>query len=159
MYQGTQRKFMTSSGSTCNGRVAAQLSADGFCFLAADDSLKCAGVAGNQNFGTLFSSAHSLGVAVQNIEQLLFLNNVATNANSAVGSLARCCTFGPRFAPGKVLQLALSSYSDSMCAIYNDGSVWCIGSNTNGKFGIGNALPLNVETLVAPAGGAHIGCD
>jgi hypothetical protein len=37
--------------------------------------------------------------------------------------------------------------------------VWCIGSNTNGKFGIGNALPLNVETLVAPAGGAHIGCD
>src|SRR5262249_35718774 len=37
------------------------------------------------------------------------------------------CTNGPRFMPGKVLYLAGDFYSDSLCAIYNDGSVWCIG--------------------------------
>jgi hypothetical protein len=69
------------------------------------------------------------------------------------------CSVGPRFAPGKVLFLASDSYSDSLCAIYNDGSVWCIGSNNNGKLGTGNTAALTAETMVAPAGSARVRCD
>ena len=58
-----------------------------------------------------------------------------------------------------VLYLAGSFYSDSLCAIYKDGAVWCIGSNRNGKLGTGNNLDLSVETMVAPPGSAHVACD
>jgi hypothetical protein len=69
------------------------------------------------------------------------------------------CTTGPRFEPGKVVFLAADFYSDSLCAIYNDGSVWCIGSNADGKLGTGNNATLSVETMVAPPGSARVACD
>jgi hypothetical protein len=69
------------------------------------------------------------------------------------------CTYGPRFAAGKVLYLALDYNTDSLCAIYNDGSVWCIGSNPHGKLGTGSDAALEVETMVAPPGSARVGCD
>jgi hypothetical protein len=69
------------------------------------------------------------------------------------------CTDGPRFAPGKVLYLASSFYTDSLCAIYNDGAIWCLGSNQFGKLGTGSAAPLMTETRVAPPGTARVRCD
>ena len=69
------------------------------------------------------------------------------------------CTDRPRFAPNKVLYLAASSYTDSLCAIYNDGSIWCVGTNTSGKLGTGNTAALATETMVHPPGTARVRCD
>lgn len=69
------------------------------------------------------------------------------------------CNYGPRFAPGQVLWFTASDSSDSMCAIYSDGSVWCIGSNDDGKLGTGDTRPLEIETRVAPPGSARVACD
>lgn len=93
---------------------------------------------------------------------------MGTSVQAGSGTSAACwltedatvtCSFGPRFAPGKVLYLAADYYSDSLCAIYSDGSVWCIGSNTDGKLGTGNNATLTAETMVAPPGSAHVACD
>src|SRR5690606_36452929 len=63
------------------------------------------------------------------------------------------------FDEGRVLALATGSlYSNSMCAAYDDGSLWCVGDNDEGKLGTGNNLPLNVETMVAGPGSVRIGC-
>jgi hypothetical protein len=294
MYQGTQREFRTQLGGTCQGRIAASMGSTGFCYLAADDNVKCAGVVGGVNYGLVHSNTGQTGA-----EQIMvfFLDNgicvtrtdrtvhcMGTNTNAfgnmispafsrwtarndiaaiasgtwdqicgittggqvycgglgspnygnppvAVGgpgqtslwvntsgsarlsdtavlrpseSRTECqvranglicagmsygptngtvvsgqqifagmsdvtcwldsagtvgCTTGPRFAPGRVLFLATSAYSDSLCAIYNDGSIWCIGSNSNGKLGTGNTAALATETMVAPPGSARVRCD
>jgi hypothetical protein len=297
MYQGTQRQFHTDTGATCTGRVAASMGQRGFCYLAADDTVQCAGSIAGTSYGMSFSSTGQTGV-----EQIMvmFLDNgmcvtrtdhtvwcMGTNTNAfgtswptftrwtarddlaaiatgtwdqicgitltgqvycgglgpspgygnppiAVGapgqsslwvntsgaaqlsdtavlrpgeSRTECqvrangltcvgggmfgptdgtvvagtpvqgsdpfnpttcwlvdsgtvsCTNGPRFASGQVLLLAANYYSDSLCAIYRDGSVWCIGSNEDGKLGTGNTASLAVETQVAPPGSARVRCD
>jgi hypothetical protein len=292
MYQGSQREFRTQGGGTCKGRAAASMGVAGFCYLAADDNVKCAGIVGATNYGLTPSNTGQTGA-----EQIMvfFLDNgmcvtktdhtvqcMGTNTNAfgntisttfgrwtgrndiaaittgtwsnicgitltgqvycggmpsygnppvAVGtpgqtslwvdtgdgphlsdpdvlrpgeSRTECtvranglvcggtpygpsngtvvsgsrssgtagdiycwldsagsvgCTTGPRFAAGKVVYLAASYFSDSQCAIYNDGSIWCIGSNPNGKFGTGNTAPLATETMVAPPGSARVRCD
>jgi hypothetical protein len=295
MYQGSQREFRTQAGGTCKGRTAASMGVAGFCYLAADDNVKCAGIVGSVNYGLVPSNTGQTGA-----EQIMvfFLDNgmcvtrtdhtvqcMGTNTNAfgntitttfgrwtarndiaaittgtwdnicgitlagqvycgglpsfgnppvTVGtpgqtslwvdtggdphlsdpavlrpgeSRTECtvrsnglicggtaygptngtivngsrsssggggggdfycwldsagtvgCTTGPRFAAGKVVYLAASYYSDSQCAIYNDGSIWCIGSNPNGKFGTGNTAPLATETMVAPPGSARVRCD
>jgi hypothetical protein len=294
MYQGGQRDFRTQNGGTCKGRVAASMGVAGFCYLAADDNVKCAGLVGSVNYGMTPTNIGQTGV-----EQIMvfFLDNglcvtktdhtvhcMGTNTNAfgntisttfsrwtartdlaaiasgtwdqicgitltgqvycgglgnpnfgnppiAVGqpgqsslwvdtggaahlsdtmvlrpgeSRTECtvrtnglvcggtafgptngtvvnggrsssaggdfhcwldsagtvgCTTGPRFAAGKVLHLAASYYSDSLCAIYNDGSIWCIGTNSNGKLGTGNTAALATETMVAPPGTARVRCD
>jgi hypothetical protein len=295
MYQGSQTHFKTQLGTTCTGRVAASMAGTGFCYLAADDNVKCAGVIGGVNFGMSLGSTGQTGASQI---MVMFLDNgmcitrtdhttlcMGTNTNAFgaggtsttftrwtahadiadIGSgtwdqicgitlagqvfcggtapltnppanigppgqtsvwvdtfgMARLsdtavlrpaegrtecqvkanglvcaglgtvgptngtivmgsqvggggmsndacyltsdgtvtCTFGPRFEVGKVLFLAESFYTDSLCAIYNDGAVWCIGSNSNGKLGTGNNATLTVETMVAPPGSAHVACD
>ncbi len=61
------------------------------------------------------------------------------------------------FAPGRVLFLAMQYYTDSMCAVYDDGSLWCVGSNQMGKLGVTGAS-LSVATEVQPPGSVRIGC-
>lgn len=293
MYQGTQRLFKTSMGGTCTGRVAASMSGTGFCYLAADDSVKCAGLIGGVNYGMTFApagvmnaeqimvmfadngmcvtrtdhtamcmgtnaaalgatgasfarwtarsdlaaigsgtwdqlcgitltgqvycgggafgnppvsvgAAGQTGLWVNNLgeaklsdaivtrpgegrtdcqvvqdglrcgPQLYGPNNGAVVSGTAIlvepgqpaaacwlvseGSVT-CSTGGPRFARGKVLLLAASSVTDSLCAIYNDGSVWCRGSNASGKLGTGTAAALDVELMVAPPGSARAKCE
>jgi hypothetical protein len=298
MYQGGQTTFKTQLGTTCTGRVAASMGGAGFCYLAANDDVKCAGMVGGTNYGMSFGAIGQTG-AVQLM--VMFLDNgmcitktdhtvlcMGTNTNAfgasgtsptftrwtahadvaAIGSgtwdqicgitlagqvfcgssaganpfgnppvnvgapgqtslwvdtfgmahlsdtavlrpaesRTDCqvkanglicagstfgptngtivmgtqvqgggpgqdtvcwltdggtvdCTVGPRFAAGKVVYLAADSYTDSLCAIYNDGAVWCIGSNTNGKLGTGNNAALTTETMVAPPGSARVSCD
>lgn len=62
------------------------------------------------------------------------------------------------FRGGTVLARAANQYTDSMCAVYNDGSLHCVGSNTQGKLGTGDALPLATETMVQPPGTVRIDC-
>jgi hypothetical protein len=294
MYQGAQREFRTQLGGTCKGRVAASMGTTGFCYLAADDDVKCAGLIGGVDYGLTASSTGQSGAeqimlffgigsgmcitrtdhTVQcmgtnmnafDMLSMSFSRWTARNDIAAIASgtwdqicgitmagqvycggrgnpdygnppipvggagstslwvdtfgIARLndttvlrpaegrtdcqvranglvcagtsfgptngtvvsgaelfggmmnvtcwldsagtvgCTNGPRFAPGKVLFLATNSYSDSLCAIYNDGSIWCIGSNSNGKFGTGNTAALATETMVAPPGTARVRCD
>lgn len=63
MYQGTQRLFKTEGGGTCEGRAAASMGAGGFCYLASDDSVKCAGMVGNTNYGMTFQAIGQTGAA------------------------------------------------------------------------------------------------
>ena len=291
MFQGSQHWFLSKENAVCTSRTAASISDTAFCFLAADDNVKCAGTTGGVNFGATFqvsgqqqasqiilmsrdnglcitrkdnkvfclgTNTQATGLPVSNQftqwsnrsdivaigsgtwDQLcaltltgevicsgfnfgslpitvaaagksrfwvdsfgnaniddpnvfrpgddrgectvrtagLFCNGtsfgpnagrvVSGNLTSVVGPEQICwldtagtvsCNIGPRFAPNKVLLLATSSYSASMCAIYNDGSVWCIGPNDAGKFGTGNMLKLDQETMIAPPSSARIACD
>lgn len=294
MYQGTQRDFRTQRGGTCRGRVAASMGTTGFCYLAADDNVKCSGEIGGVDYGFTPTNTGQIdaeqimvfffgdGMCVTKTDHTVQCMGMNTNAFGntlsttfgrwtarndlaviasgtwdqicgittggqvycggrgnpdfgnppiAVGapsqrslwvdgfgiarlsdpsvlrpgeSRTECqvratglvcggtsfgptngtvvsgtqmragimdvtcwldsagtvgCSTGPRFAPGKVLFLAANYYSDSMCAIYNDGSIWCIGSNDHGKLGTGNTAPLEIETMVAPPGTARVRCD
>jgi hypothetical protein len=62
------------------------------------------------------------------------------------------------FERGRVLALATNSYTDSMCAVYDDGSLWCLGSNDQGKLGTGDMATLLVETEVQTSGSVRVGC-
>jgi hypothetical protein len=64
-----------------------------------------------------------------------------------------------RFSARKVLALASNPYTDSLCAVYADASLSCLGSNAQGKLGTGDTLPLLTETLVQPPGTVRIGCQ
>jgi hypothetical protein len=68
------------------------------------------------------------------------------------------CTTGARFTQGTVLALAADYDTTSLCAVFNDGSLWCVGSNEEGKLGTGLLDPLIVETRVQPPGSVRIGC-
>jgi hypothetical protein len=297
MYQGGQTQFMTPTG-TCTGRVAGSMSLTGFCYLAASDEVKCAGLIGSTDYGMSFTTTGqtgatqimvfllSSGMCIAKTDHTVYCvgsntgilgdspwptfrqwsehGDIAAVATGFYGQLcgitlggqvfcggqrsagdygnppinvgppgqtsvwvdlfgeahlsdpgvlrpgensAKClvqaqglvcqelgtfgpadgtivmgttvvrartadlrtcwlaqdatvtCEYGPRFAAGKVLFLAAGFYSESLCAIYSDGSVWCIGSNQHGKLGTGNDAPLEIETMVAPPGSAHVGCD
>ena len=104
--------------------------------------------------GTSFGPTN--GTVVSGLQMFAGMSNVTCWLDSA-GTVG--CTTGPRFEAGKVLFLAASAYSDSLCAIYNAGSIWCIGSNANGKLGTGNTAPLSTEPMIAPPGTARVRCD
>lgn len=295
MYQGTQRLFKTEGGGTCEGRAAASMGAGGFCYLASDDSVKCAGMVGNTNYGMTFqaigqtgaaqlllmfadngmcltrtdrtavcmgTNATALGSASTSFTRWTARNDLAALATGtweqlcgittggqvycggtatpttygnppvSVGAsgqtglwvdltgtarlseaqvvrpsegLADCrversglkcgqmsygpqngsvvsgtqigsmgtipvacwlldtgsvnCSDGARFEGIKVVLLAASHTTDSMCALAHDGAVWCMGANANGKLGTGNATALAEETMVAPPGSARVQCE
>ena len=62
------------------------------------------------------------------------------------------------FTKKNVLALAGNFYSDSLCAVYEDGSIACTGSNQQGQLGVGNTDYLLVEAEVQPAGSVDTTC-
>lgn len=62
------------------------------------------------------------------------------------------------FTGGTVLALAANFYTDSMCAVFSDGSLHCVGSNSQGKLGTGDTRALSTETMVQPPGTVRIDC-
>lgn len=68
------------------------------------------------------------------------------------------CRSGPKFRGGTVLALSANFDGSALCAVYNDGSLWCVGSNEEGKLGVGEANALPIETQVQPPGSVYIGC-
>jgi hypothetical protein len=62
------------------------------------------------------------------------------------------------FTPGSVVSLGLSSNGDNLCAVYGDGSLWCLGSNASGMLGTGDFSPRTTPVQVQPPGSIQIGC-
>jgi hypothetical protein len=58
-----------------------------------------------------------------------------------------------------VLAIAYNYYTDSICGVYNDGSLVCWGSNTQGKLGTGDEDTLADDTVVLPAGTFDLACE
>lgn len=65
----------------------------------------------------------------------------------------------PVFATGRVLFLASHYASDSMCAVYDDGSLWCFGRNNLGMLGTGDEMPRTTPVMVQPPGSVRVGCQ
>lgn len=63
------------------------------------------------------------------------------------------------FTTGAVLAIAGNAYTDSLCAVYSDGSIWCVGSNDQGKLGTGTMTALQAETMVQPPGSVDTSCQ
>ena len=47
--------------------------------------------------------------------------------------------------------------SETVCAVPEDGSLWCIGENHSGKLGTGADDDLQTETQVQPPGSVRTG--
>jgi len=58
-----------------------------------------------------------------------------------------------------LVAIATSFYSDSRCGVGNDGSLWCIGTNSHGELGTGTTSPVTTETRVAPPGMVKVTCN
>ena len=76
--------------------------------------------------------------------------------------VARCTRSGTTTAvftgAAPLLGLATNFYTDARCAVANDGALWCLGSNTHGELGTGNASPVTQDTMVAAPGSVKIDC-
>lgn len=84
----------------------------------------------------------------------------------ASGSVAcrRCNSAGimedrSYFAPGKILALGLNYYGNNLCAVYQDGSLWCAGKNDQGMLGVGHTNPVPSPTMVQPPGSVYTTCQ
>ncbi len=81
-----------------------------------------------------------------------------TNAGAVVCKDDNAGTTVTHFTGVSVIALGSSVYTDTLCAVGADGSLWCVGDNSYGKLGNGNTNPLTTDTRVAPPGTVRIGC-
>jgi hypothetical protein len=65
----------------------------------------------------------------------------------------------PMFTAMPVLEIAGNAYTDSLCAVYNDGSISCVGTNDMGQLGTGDTTYVSSETIVAPPGTIDVTCQ
>jgi hypothetical protein len=110
MWQGMQQHFV-QNGMPCRGRTALAVSQTAVCYVAPDDTLRCAGRIGSKNFGDRFTDAGMTGV-----EQILLSPRRQTLPFPWF-------FYGPR---------------TGLCVKKHDGSAWCRGSyNADGQYGNG----------------------
>ncbi|KYF53575.1 hypothetical protein BE08_05205 [Sorangium cellulosum] len=64
----------------------------------------------------------------------------------------------PFFTRRPVLALAGNFYTDSICAVYDDGSIACFGSNDHGQLGVADEK-LAAEAIVQPPGSIDLRCE
>lgn len=64
------------------------------------------------------------------------------------------CTSGERFMNGNVMAIAADFDTTTLCAVYDDGSLWCRGSSEEGK--TGTTTELITDTQVQPPGSVKI---
>ena len=62
------------------------------------------------------------------------------------------------FSGQKIISIGLNFYSDNLCAVAIDGSLWCLGTNQYGQLGTGSASAVTTETQVQPAGSVYTAC-
>jgi hypothetical protein len=65
----------------------------------------------------------------------------------------------PMFVQQKVLALAGNPYTSSLCAVYADGSIACMGRNDQGQLGLPAQDYVPVETIVQPPGSVDVSCQ
>ncbi len=65
------------------------------------------------------------------------------------------------FTDMRALAIAVNGYSHKrdLCVVRDDASIWCIGSNSSGKFGSGDMQALGTETQVQAPGSVHVNCS
>ncbi|XYI01261.1 hypothetical protein ACMHYB_16505 [Sorangium sp. So ce1128] len=63
----------------------------------------------------------------------------------------------PLFTQRPALAIAGNFYTDSLCAVYDDGSISCFGSNDHGQLGVPDAQ-LTAEKIVQPPGSVDVSC-
>jgi hypothetical protein len=112
MWQGMQQEFVRADGTHCRGRTAMAVSQNAVCYVAPDDTLRCAGSIYSKRFGSTFTDAGITGV-----EQILLSPTRTASFPSP------WIFFGPR---------------NAICVKKHDGSAWCRGAyNPDGQFGNG----------------------
>lgn len=69
-----------------------------------------------------------------------------------------CKDGSQHFSTVTVLAFGSSPYTNTLCAAGSDGSLWCVGDNSQGKLGNGNTSALSTDTQVQPPGSLRISC-
>jgi len=129
------------------GRTECQVQAAGLrCFAGTF------GTAGNVVDGSEVASV--AGVGMPDACWLTSEGKVMCARHDMMGNVS----MKPAFSGGTVLSLAANLYTNSMCAVFNDGSLYCVGKNDQGKLGTGDTVPLTTETMVQPPGTVRINC-
>src|SRR5262245_58120019 len=62
MWQGMQQEFVRPDGTHCRGRTSLAVSQNAVCYVAPDDTLRCAGTVYGKKFGPHFTDAGMSGV-------------------------------------------------------------------------------------------------
>ncbi len=144
MWQGLQEAHLDADGAPCAAPIAAAMSMDAFCFVAAGDELWCAGRVYTEDFGPSFVPTGLTGVR----QVLLSATADAENGNAmcaladgvlqcfgyrntlgqlATGSTEPNETFLPWGAVTGVVGTATGSWSQ-LCVLDGAGEAWCAGS-------------------------------
>ncbi len=156
---GHRSMFLDSSGTLKIDDPAVFRASDGYLCQVKADGLHClapmvqmlSGTAGEVVDGTVIQAPG--GLAMGNPPAC------ALDTNGVV----RCAVSGLSaqvFAnAGPILALSGSFYGENLCAVANDGSLWCKGANMHGELGIGTTSPLTIETRVLPAGTFDLACQ
>jgi hypothetical protein len=97
-WQSLQTSFVRNDASACTGRLTFAMGPTAMCYVAADDTLKCAGRVGPVTFGSSFGSAGQTGV-----DQILLHRDVGPTQAIEVSDICVHKTDGTVYCEGRSL--------------------------------------------------------